>query len=207
MLELIPLQDLRGLEEKYLVVGKELDRRRRAFEAEKEEDVNDCYLEQLRQMEFKHQEELLELIKEKAELLKRQNSVLRPSGHLNNSVGSGRHQNITSRSLPILPTYPHFGMELGTEECPIRISIPSYTLRGSGTNAHIEYEVKVVVMDDSWTLYRRYKRFRELHCYMKLKYGGKVTLPYFPPKMLFGNKSQRLVEERRKLLEVTEGFC
>lgn len=196
--------DLRGLEEKYLVVEKELEERRKAFESEQEEAENDnVYLKQLRQMEFTHQEKLLELIKEKAEDLKRRNSSLHQLPcDSNSSTLPGRRQNITSRSLPILPTHPYLSFERGTEECPIRISIPSYTLRGSGSSAHIEYEVKVVVMDDSWTLYRRYKRFRELHDYMKLKYGHKVTLPYFPPKLLFGNKSQRLVEERRKMLEV-----
>lgn len=194
--------DLRGLEEKFLVVERELETRRKAFEAEIDEEANDVYLGQLKEMEIRHQEQLLALIKKKADKLKRLNSGLLNSSYSNNLVGSGRRQHITSRSLPILPTHPHFGVELGTEECPIRISIPSYTLRGSGSNAHIEYEVKVVVMDDSWTLYRRYKRFRELHDYMKLKYRNKVSLPYFPPKMLFGNKSQRLVEERRRMLEV-----
>uniref|UniRef100_L7M6K4 Putative kinesin-like protein kif16b n=1 Tax=Rhipicephalus pulchellus TaxID=72859 RepID=L7M6K4_RHIPC len=196
--------DLRGLEEKYLVIEKELEERRKAFESEQEEAENDnVYLKQVRQMEYQHQEKLRDLIRERAEDLKRRNSCLHqlPSDS-NSSILPGRRQNITSRSLPILPTHPYLSFERGTEECPIRISIPSYTLRGSGSNAHIEYEVKVVVMDDSWTLYRRYKRFRELHDYMKLKYGHKVTLPYFPPKLLFGNKSQRLVEERRKLLEV-----
>uniref|UniRef100_A0A1E1XLW9 Putative kinesin-like protein n=3 Tax=Amblyomma TaxID=6942 RepID=A0A1E1XLW9_AMBSC len=195
--------DLHGLEEKYLIVEKELEARRKAFQSECEEaDDDNVYLKQLRQMEIKHQEELLELIKEKAENMKRRNSALHTPPCDGPSVLPGRRQNITSRSLPILPTHPYVSFERGTEECPIRISIPSYTLRGSGSNAHIEYEVKVVVMDDSWTLYRRYKRFRELHDYMKLKYGRKVTLPYFPPKLLFGNKSQRLVEERRKMLEV-----
>uniref|UniRef100_A0A131YJ83 Kinesin family member 16B n=1 Tax=Rhipicephalus appendiculatus TaxID=34631 RepID=A0A131YJ83_RHIAP len=196
--------DLRGLEERYLVIEKELEERRKAFESEQEEAENDnVYLKQVRQMEYQHQEKLRDLIRERAEDLKRRNSCLHQLPcDSNSSTLPGRRQNITSRSLPILPTHPYLSFERGTEECPIRISIPSYTLRGSGSNAHIEYEVKVVVMDDSWTLYRRYKRFRELHDYMKLKYGRKVTLPYFPPKLLFGNKSQRLVEERRKLLEV-----
>lgn len=196
--------DLRGLEERYLVIEKELEERRKAFETEQEEAENDnVYLKQVRQMEYQHQEKLRDLIRERAEDMKRRSSCLHQLPYdSNSSTLPGRRQNITSRSLPILPTHPYLSFERGTEECPIRISIPSYTLRGSGSNAHIEYEVKVVVMDDSWTLYRRYKRFRELHDYMKLKYGHKVTLPYFPPKLLFGNKSQRLVEERRKLLEV-----
>ncbi|KAL1430846.1 hypothetical protein MTO96_014706 [Rhipicephalus appendiculatus] len=174
--------DLRGLEERYLVIEKELEERRKAFESEQEEAENDnVYLKQVRQMEYQHQEKLRDLIRERAEDLKRRNSCLHQLPcDSNSSTLPGRRQNITSRSLPILPTHPYLSFERGTEECPIRISIPSYTLRGSGSNAHIEYEVKVVVMDDSWTLYRRYKRFRELHDYMKLKYGRKVTLPYFP---------------------------
>lgn len=195
--------DLQGLEEKYLVVERELEARRQAFETERGSDADNVHLKQLRQMEFQHREQLLELIKEKADNLKMHSSARHTPTYCDiTPTLPGRRQNITSRSLPILPTHPYISFERGTEDCPIRISIPSYTLRGSGSNAHIEYEVKVVVMDDSWTLYRRYKRFRELHEYMKLKYGNKLQLPYFPPKLLFGNKSTRLVEERRKMLEV-----
>ncbi|KAG0427053.1 hypothetical protein HPB47_025870, partial [Ixodes persulcatus] len=154
--------DLRGLEEKFLVVEKELETRRKAFEAEMDEEGNDAYLGQLKEMEIRHQEQLSACV----------DPFMSP---LPDAIASLSELSVLFVS-PILPTHPHFGVELGTEECPIRISIPSYTLRGSGSNAHIEYEVKVVVMDDSWTLYRRYKRFRELHDYMKLKYRNKVYL-------------------------------
>lgn len=58
--------------------------------------------------------------------------------------------------------------------CGCRITIPSYTLRGSGAAKHFEYEVKIQTVDDQWSIFRRYKRFRELHHYMKQKFGKEV---------------------------------
>lgn len=55
------------------------------------------------------------------------------------------------------------------------VSIPSYVIRGAGTSSHYEYEVRVVAQDDSWTLLRRYRRFRELYISMRQKYGSKVS--------------------------------
>lgn len=54
------------------------------------------------------------------------------------------------------------------------VSIPSYVIRGAGASSHYEYEVRVVAHDDSWTLLRRYRRFRELYTSMRQKYGSKV---------------------------------
>lgn len=54
------------------------------------------------------------------------------------------------------------------------VSIPSYVIRGAGTSSHYEYEVRIVAQDDSWTLLRRYRRFRELYISMRQKYGSKV---------------------------------
>lgn len=54
------------------------------------------------------------------------------------------------------------------------VSVPSYVIRGAGTSSHYEYEVRVVAQDDSWTLLRRYRRFRELYISMRQKYGSKV---------------------------------
>lgn len=54
------------------------------------------------------------------------------------------------------------------------VSVPSYVIRGAGASSHYEYEVRVVAQDDSWTLLRRYRRFRELYVSMRQKYGSKV---------------------------------
>ncbi|XP_071517126.1 kinesin-like protein Klp98A isoform X2 [Panulirus ornatus] len=86
--------------------------------------------------------------------------------------------------------------------CGICICIPGYEMRGAGSAAHWEYEVKITAGNDSWTVFRRYRRFRELHMYMCHKYGQPVEELYFPPRRLFGNFSERVVAERRGQLEV-----
>lgn len=55
------------------------------------------------------------------------------------------------------------------------INIPTYIIRGAGKQTHYEYEVKLNLPDDRWTLLRRYSRFRELHLKMKKEYGEKVS--------------------------------
>ncbi|NXY71905.1 KI16B protein, partial [Glareola pratincola] len=83
---------------------------------------------------------------------------------------------------------------------PIKISIPRYVLCGQGKDEHYEFEIKITVLDETWTLFRRYSRFREMHKILKLKYPELATLE-FPPKKLFGNKDERVIAERRSHLE------
>ncbi|XP_069578137.1 kinesin-like protein KIF16B isoform X2 [Brachyistius frenatus] len=83
---------------------------------------------------------------------------------------------------------------------PVKISIPRYVLRGQGKDEHFEFEVKITVMDETWTVFRRYSRFREMHKSLKLKYPELAALE-FPPKKLFGNRDERMVAERRSHLE------
>ncbi|XP_078674313.1 kinesin-like protein KIF16B isoform X2 [Branchiostoma floridae x Branchiostoma belcheri] len=83
---------------------------------------------------------------------------------------------------------------------PIKISIPRFVSRGYGKEEHFEFEVKTDVLGEVWTIFRRYSKFRELHDMMKGKYP-EVNALEFPPKKLFGNKSQKLAEERRVQLE------
>ncbi|XP_072189437.1 kinesin-like protein KIF16B isoform X2 [Excalfactoria chinensis] len=83
---------------------------------------------------------------------------------------------------------------------PIKISIPRYVLCGQGKDEHYEFEIKITVLDETWTVFRRYSRFREMHKTLKLKYPEVATLE-FPPKKLFGNKDERVIAERRSHLE------
>jgi len=55
------------------------------------------------------------------------------------------------------------------------VQIPRYMLRGTGSCTHYEYEVRVNMGGECWSLLRRYKRFRELHMNMKEKYGPQVS--------------------------------
>ncbi|XP_053985914.1 kinesin-like protein Klp98A isoform X3 [Hylaeus volcanicus] len=80
------------------------------------------------------------------------------------------------------------------------VSIPSYVIRGAGTSSHYEYEVRVVAQDDSWTLLRRYRRFRELYISMRQKYGSKVAAIRFPPRQVFP-RYEVVARQRRKRLE------
>ncbi|XP_032950414.1 kinesin-like protein KIF16B isoform X6 [Rhinolophus ferrumequinum] len=86
---------------------------------------------------------------------------------------------------------------------PIKISIPRYVLCGQGKDEHFEFEVKITVLDETWTVFRRYSRFREMHKTLKLKYAELATLE-FPPKKLFGNKDERVIAERRSHLEASK---
>lgn len=74
------------------------------------------------------------------------------------------------------------GRSLDNESCTdiisIIVSVPSYVIRGAGTSSHYEYEVRVVAVDDTWTLLRRYRRFRELYVSMRQKYGSKVSIEF-----------------------------
>ncbi|XP_070774911.1 kinesin-like protein KIF16B isoform X2 [Enoplosus armatus] len=110
-------------------------------------------------------------------------------------------QNINPRKLK----YEHLvSRPLGTSadglQEPVKISIPRYVLRGQGKDEHFEFEVKITVMDEMWTVFRRYSRFREMHKSLKLKYPELAALE-FPPKKLFGNRDERMVAERRNQLE------
>ncbi|XP_059410647.1 kinesin-like protein KIF16B [Carassius carassius] len=82
----------------------------------------------------------------------------------------------------------------------VKISIPRYVLCGQGKDEHFEFEVKITVLDETWTVFRRYSRFREMHKSLKLKYPELAALD-FPPKKIFGNRDERMVAERRNLLE------
>ncbi|KAK2158584.1 hypothetical protein LSH36_167g07057 [Paralvinella palmiformis] len=83
---------------------------------------------------------------------------------------------------------------------PFSVSIPTYLHRGSGLDVYYEYEVKLSVIDEKWTVFRRYRRFRELHMELKLSYPEIAGL-VFPPKKFFGSRSERTVAERRLQLE------
>ncbi|KAJ7398673.1 hypothetical protein BTVI_122997 [Pitangus sulphuratus] len=109
---------------------------------------------------------------------------------------------------------------------PIKISIPRYVLCGQGKDEHYEFEIKITVLDETWTVFRRYSRFREMHKTLKLKYPEllcslkrifsfelvssdadssfnvfQLATLEFPPKKLFGNKDERVIAERRSHLE------
>ncbi|XP_004697876.1 kinesin-like protein KIF16B isoform X2 [Echinops telfairi] len=102
-----------------------------------------------------------------------------------------KYERMVSRSLGAKPCDP---------KDPVKVSIPRYVLCGQGKDEHFEFEVKIAVLGETWTIFRRYSRFREMHKTLKLKYAELATLE-FPPKKLFGNKDERFIAERRSHLE------
>uniref|UniRef100_A0A672Z931 Kinesin-like protein KIF16B n=1 Tax=Sphaeramia orbicularis TaxID=375764 RepID=A0A672Z931_9TELE len=106
-----------------------------------------------------------------------------------------------SSSMDLSVSFESLKVSLSTGvQDPVKVSIPRYVLRGQGKDEHFEFEVKITVMDESWTVFRRYSRFREMHKSLKLKYPELAALE-FPPKKLFGNRDERMVAERRTQLE------
>ncbi|GAB1286965.1 Kinesin-like protein KIF16B [Apodemus speciosus] len=111
------------------------------------------------------------------------------------------HNGATQRKLKYERMYSRsLGANPDDLKDPIKISIPRYVLCGQGKDEHFEFEVKISVLDETWTVFRRYSRFREMHKTLKLKYAELAALE-FPPKKLFGNKDERVVAERRTHLE------
>uniref|UniRef100_A0A8C9VBS4 Kinesin family member 16B n=1 Tax=Scleropages formosus TaxID=113540 RepID=A0A8C9VBS4_SCLFO len=66
--------------------------------------------------------------------------------------------------------------------------------------APISCPQQITVLDETWAVFRRYSRFREMHRTLRLKYPELASLE-FPPKKLFGNRDERVVAERRGHLE------
>ncbi|EAA13643.5 AGAP003925-PA [Anopheles gambiae str. PEST] len=97
-----------------------------------------------------------------------------------------------TRSLPSIE---------GTYRSDHLINIPTYIIRGAGKQTHYEYEVKINLPDERWTLLRRYSRFRELHLTMKKLYGDKIATIPFPRRELFASNTESVAKTRRRQLE------
>ncbi|CAG5127064.1 unnamed protein product, partial [Candidula unifasciata] len=81
----------------------------------------------------------------------------------------------------------------------LNIEVPTFVLRGSGRDLHYEYLIKVTIGDESWCIFRRYSRFREMHNALKKKYPV-INQLVFPPRRFF-HKNKKVAAERRTLLE------
>ncbi|XP_038110774.1 kinesin-like protein Klp98A isoform X1 [Culex quinquefasciatus] len=97
-----------------------------------------------------------------------------------------------TRSLPSIE---------GSYRSEYLINIPTYIIRGAGKQTHYEYEVKINLPDERWTLLRRYSRFRELHLKMKQVYGDKITSIPFPRREIFASNTESVAKNRRSGLE------
>ncbi len=77
------------------------------------------------------------------------------------------------------------------------MSIPSY----GNSAGFVQYEVRVVTADGaSWSVQRRFRRFRDLHMLMSQTYGPRVQALAFPSRRLFGSASAAVSAERQAQL-------
>ncbi|XP_052888776.1 kinesin-like protein Klp98A isoform X2 [Anopheles moucheti] len=119
------------------------------------------------------------------------NSCIYP-GYIRSREQNSIYAPSVTRSLP--------SME-GTYRSDHAINIPTYIIRGAGKQTHYEYEVKINLPDERWTLLRRYSRFRELHLTMKKLYGDKIATIPFPRRELFASNTESVAKTRRRQLE------
>ncbi|XP_076312392.1 kinesin-like protein 98A isoform X1 [Tachypleus tridentatus] len=223
------LMEIKILEVEYTTIKQDLEEKNRAFEQERQYELDHIEVEKFHLQELEHQERINILVEQEVQrrlfeeqlrkeyLLHEENLQERSNREKELNTIRNYHEKelkhirqrleINRSASPVLNNFsPDRTASAATNDLvetnqEIKISIPSYTMRGSGGDAHYEYEVKVNVNGESWTICRRYKRFRELHHFMKLKYGDKMKMPYFPPRRMFGSKSEKVVEQRKVYLQ------
>merc|ERR1719288_100023 len=86
----------------------------------------------------------------------------------------------------------------------ISISIPTFCLKGIGSAQHVEYNVDIAIGGDSpvsWSIMRRFRQFRDLHRSLIQAYGSSVQSLAFPSRRLFGNRSNYIAHERKRMLQ------
>ncbi|XP_071961810.1 kinesin-like protein KIF16B [Antedon mediterranea] len=166
-------------------------------EREKKEMMDKKKIEdELKTLQKAHEKEI-ELLKKRFESRKVSfGSRSNPYGGLKNTDGFPNSNGKKRGESFDAPLAPH------TEAVKdlIKILIPRYMLRGHGWDSHYVFEVQITILNETWVVYRRYSKFRELHEIMKKKYY-EISLLDFPPKRLFGNRSEKVVLKRRGNLE------
>ncbi|XP_076464359.1 kinesin-like protein KIF16B isoform X2 [Babylonia areolata] len=188
----LQLQELERQERINALVEQEVKRRlfdekverekQRRMEREKERQEREKEIQKLKSV---HERELRHL-RAKLENSK-EGSKSNPYGHYGSLDSTSNNRKKLVRQLSV------------GRPCHVEIAIPNYALHGAGRDTHYEYEVKVKIGDEMWSVFRRYSKFRELHQTMRKKYPN-VDILVFPPRKLF-HKSERVAAERRVLLE------
>ncbi|XP_069117380.1 kinesin-like protein KIF16B isoform X2 [Argopecten irradians] len=207
--EVLKLQELERQERINALVEQEVKRRmfeekverenRRKVERQKEQEDR---AEEIQKIKEQHNREVRQL---KAKLEKITNG--KPSKTANSSKSNPYATVMSSDTGQEGNISPHRGsfgsrgsLTYSGDLNLLKVTIPSYRLQGYGSDHHYEYEVKIIIGDDSWTIYRRYSKFRQLHQYWKNKIP-EVNSLVFPPKKLF-SRSEKVVAERQKQLEL-----
>jgi hypothetical protein len=65
----------------------------------------------------------------------------------------------------------------------VLVNIPKFrTLSEASGNSHVEYELVISAGGISWTVWRRFREFRQLHVQLGQAYGEVVRALSFPPR-------------------------
>ncbi|XP_068717325.1 kinesin-like protein KIF16B [Montipora capricornis] len=150
------------------------------------------------------------------------NSFVVPNGHVDDELADGEVMNYMcqddeseiygsnlsladSMSPPVITPPPtpvnRFLATVSSQKGnKIQVCIPRYILRGLGRDSYHVFEVKTTVGGDTWSVYRRYRKFRELHKSMRKHYYEVGSLD-FPNRRFFGNRADEFVRARRAQLE------
>jgi len=94
-----------------------------------------------------------------------------------------------------------------TPRSVVAISIPRYHSVGTGKASYVEYEVQCEVtlgtgaQPERWTLFRRYRQFRDLHTTLVNRYGVAIQALAFPGRKLFGSRTEAVSSERQRDLQ------
>ncbi|XP_078593156.1 kinesin-like protein KIF16B isoform X3 [Branchiostoma floridae x Branchiostoma japonicum] len=172
-------------------------------EEEVERRVQEVKLEQERRLAERDEKHKLELQQQRREMereMRKMKMKYQARSLPTLATGEGRSPSLDRQATVQAILNRPVDLDVTKIKDPIKISIPRFVMRGYGKEEHFEFEVKTDVLGEVWTIFRRYSKFRELHEMMKGKYP-EVNALEFPPKKLFGNKSQKLAEERRVQLE------
>ncbi|KAL3874464.1 hypothetical protein ACJMK2_037473 [Sinanodonta woodiana] len=171
---------------------RQLEREKEKIEREEEiRKLKDAHVREIKQLKAKYEKRSGSFNKTLAPSKSNPYVTVLPSDDVESDIAAPRRRSTGS-----------FTVSTSTEDMPapsINISIPSYRLQSYGSDTHYEYEVKIVIGEDVWTIYRRYSRFRQFHHELRKRYP-EVNSLVFPSKKLF-SKNEKVSSERQKQLE------
>ena len=116
-----------------------------------------------------------------------------------------REMYLIKKKLSVVNTAAPAPVKMAAPAPGLSLAIPSYRTVGVGKTSYVEYEVAIMEPKGEevvrWSLFRRYRQFRDLHSALSTKYGHVVTSLPFPSRKLFGSKTDAVSSERQRDLQ------
>ncbi|RWS29578.1 kinesin-like protein KIF16B isoform X3 [Leptotrombidium deliense] len=210
------LNELKEFERQLIDMENKLKEQQTLFEIQRSKELNQIEKEKENLKEMEKQQKLDEIIEREVEKrLHEHQRRFEEEWRQGLESRAASYLRITSSpSPPSTPTqsqcnsvdFEAITTKLTFAECEdlseaISVNIPSFVFKNSSLDPHFEYEIQINLHNESWTIFRRFRKFRDFHVYMRKLYGMKIVIPFFPPRTCFGKNSLSLAESRRRLLE------